>query len=117
VGPSWFGSTAIDNALEVLCTGVKWSSHLTSKFIVLDTHVITKLVTLFRGEEGEIAEYQACGWFTSIAIQVLEGEKTLVTVAHLGNLPPQKDETVSMGGMHSFSMPIQFVKTRPQSYH
>ncbi|KAJ3787771.1 hypothetical protein GGU10DRAFT_414740 [Lentinula aff. detonsa] len=96
LGKNWLDSTVVDNALEVLQAAVDDSQKLTSKFIVWPTHVVEKVVQFFGGEEEKLEEYSKCDWLTSIAREVFEGEKMLVSIAHLGKLPPRKDETVGL---------------------
>lgn len=97
MGKNWWDSTTIDNALEVVRSGVEGSPELREKVIVCSTDVLEKVVQLFGEDDGRLDEYwEKCGWLAAIAKKVFEEGKTLVSIAHLGRLPPRKGETVGL---------------------
>ncbi|KAJ3732445.1 hypothetical protein DFJ43DRAFT_1154456 [Lentinula guzmanii] len=62
-------------------------------FVVVMTDVVEKLVTLFGGKNEDHDGYLKCKWLQSIGRQAFEDGKTMVTVTHLGKLPPQRGGT------------------------
>ncbi|KAJ3792933.1 hypothetical protein GGU11DRAFT_760342 [Lentinula aff. detonsa] len=93
LGTHWMSSTVVDNALEVLRNDINDKCHLDPDFVVVMTDVVEKLVTLFGGKNEDHDGYLKCKWLQSIGRQVFEDGKTMVTVTHLGKLPPQRGGT------------------------
>lgn len=86
---NWLNSSDIDSMLELLCEQVQESTTERTRFIVFSTHLVQKLLTTF-GDQTQGISYEACSWLQNIGKEVFEQGKTLITVTHLGKLPPKK---------------------------